>query len=410
MQSMIDRAKPGETIVVPSDLYEGPIVITKSLTIKPEGDVRIAAKGEQPALLIHASQVEVSGLTIIDPRNNPEQVVVLLKGFNNKLRNLKISTRGIGLKLEGASGSILEDIRIEGTADPQAGDTSFMNQGNGIDLFDSHDNVIRGAFLLGVQDGIYLEKSHRNEIADSRVENSRYAIHVMYAEDTDIRRNESVRNVTGAMVMEADRTEINGNRFIKSSDNVHSQGILLYEAANSVVTGNRIEGNRVGLYVEQSASNDISDNQLLHNFVGAQLSSSENNRLFRNDFISNVIQVQAEDSHNNQLRENFWDDHQGIDFSGSGRSDLPYKADPFFLTVTNAIPSLQILFNAPGMFVLESMFQNDTGNWMTDESPLMRPVHPPPSSDESQPSALWVSCILFLAGAVPFFRKGVKRI
>lgn len=410
LQSWIDRAKPGDTVTIPAGIYEGAVVIPKPLTIQASGEVRIVAKGEQPAVWIQSDNVRIQDLTVEDRRQQPDLIAVLVNGSGNQLRNLHIVADGKGLKLDGAHRNRIENIRIEGSHKSDSDPSSFLTQGNGIDLWGSHENVIVGSRISGVQDGIYVENSDSTQILQNQVTGSRYAFHMMFTHNTVIRANESVRNAVGAMIMGTDKTEVMENRFYKSDAHVHSQGILLFDAKNTLVAKNRIEGNRLGLYVEQSADNEIVENDIVQNFMGIQMLNSHDNHLYLNNFMSNVIQAQAEDSSNNRVHENYWDDHRGIDMSGTGRSSLPYRADPFFLTITTAVPSFQLFFDSPGMFVLQGLFKSDTKNWLTDESPLINPVSPPADAAGGGDRAVWLaSAFLLLVSAIPFAIPFLKK-
>lgn len=410
MQSLIDQAKPGDTIDIPPGSYTGPVIITKPLTIQANGDVKLTASGDQPILTIKANHVQLSGVTIIDQRKQQNLIALLLAGDSNRLQKIQIATQGTALKMEEADNNQIEDIRIRGIQPSGQGARAFTDMGNGIDLWESVNNVIKNCHITNMHDGIYSENCNSNQIVCNHIENSRYAIHMMYSNNTWIQDNESVQNVTGAMIMEADQIQITGNRFLKSSENANSQGILLYRTFHSTIDRNQVANNRLGFYVELSENNTIKDNQVAQNFIGFQMTQAKNNQIFHNSLLSNVIQAQAKMSVDNQIHENYWDTLQGIDFNGDGLSELPYKADPFFLTLTSSVPPFQIFFQSPGILILEELFKSDTEQWMTDTSPLMRP---PFSSSLKEGGnrgvGFLISSILFLLCIFPFLRKGAAR-
>ena len=194
------------------------------------------------------------------------------------------------------------------------------------------------------------------------------------SDGTVIAGNDGRMNVTGAMVMTVDGVLLEGNIFAKQSENVNSQGILLFAARNSVVRGNVVSGNRVGIYVEGSTDNRIEGNEITDNFMGIELLDSEGNEIAGNQWIGNVADAGARRSGANRIERNFWDSFSGVDADGDGASDLRYAINPFFLSVTERRPVFQVLFQSPGMKFLEGLYGADRSGWAVDAAPLVSPA------------------------------------
>jgi nitrous oxidase accessory protein len=231
----------------------------------------------------------------------------------------------------------------------------------------------------------------------------------MYTEGTLVRNNVGTYNVTGGMVMGVTDAVVEGNSFTKQSENVNSQGLLLFDVHTSKIKNNRVEGNRVGIYIEQSSKNDIRDNSVERNFVGIQFLDSEGNKLQANDFIANVINAEATDSPDNQLTGNFWDSFSGIDADGDGRSDIAYVINPFFQQLTHQTPSFQLFFQSPGMQFLETMMQAGRESWTMDDAPLMKPAGEQAKAGKHKLYSLLVSLGLLILSMTIIYKTGVKR-
>jgi len=368
LMERISRAQPGDTIVLAPGFYEGPVVIDRPLVLRASGEGEAVLRNEspQPALTIVAADVTVTGIVIEDEARK-EAPTVLVTGRGALLHDLRIRTGSDGIVIRDADG-----VRVSGCVVEWApAGVRTADKGNGIDLFNAHGAELAGNVVRDVHDGIYIENSDDVMVTGNRIENSRYGIHTMYANRTVIRGNAGHRNVTGAMVMAARNSEIAGNTFTKQSENVHSQGILLFDAHDTRVTGNLAEGNRVGLYVELSTNNYFSQNRILNNYIGLQLIESENNLLTENLFAGNVAHATAKDSTANNLDGNYWDTFRGLDTDGDGRSEMGYAINPFFQGLTAKRPAFQIFFQSPGMVFLEGLYQADKGTWTQDGSPLM---------------------------------------
>ncbi|WP_166240081.1 right-handed parallel beta-helix repeat-containing protein [Paenibacillus turpanensis] len=378
LQARIDAAKENDTLLLEAGHYEGPIAISKTLHLKvAEGtEVVLVNSSEAPAVHISANGVSIEGLNIRDEALKKEPTV-LVQADGVRLERLQIQTGAYGIKMiEADRSEILHSTVVwaGGTGDS----VKLSDKGNGIDLYESHGNRLAGNRISGMHDGIYLENSDENRIESNYFEGLRYGVHCMYTKGTSIRQNIGVLNITGAMVMAVQNVELIGNTFEKQSENVNSQGILLFDAHRSVVQNNRVEGNRVGLYVEQSADNVIKGNDVIGNFIGLQLLDAKQNHFTENNFIGNVVPAEAKNSVGNAVNGNYWDSFQGIDADGDGKSNIAFAMNPFFLSLSKARPGFQLLFQSPGMVFLEGLYQSERNTWTSDASPLMNPA---PSSN-----------------------------
>lgn len=370
LQAILDKAQPGDTLTLKSGNYQGPITMNKQLTLRSEegGTIALRNTSHLPAITIEADNTTITGLRITDVMVK-ETPTVLVKGHRAVLDRLHIQTGGDGIAVRDVNEGTLTNNTIDWIADgvPMAG------KGNGVDIFNGHRWKITDNTIRDVHDGIYMESSDDILVSGNVIERSRYGVHCMYTNRTSIERNEGNLNVTGAMVMTARQVSVIGNVFTKQSENVNSQGILLYDTHESTVTDNTVDGNRVGLYVELSTGNLLKNNQVSYNFVGMQLLESSTNSIEGNQFIGNVSDAQARGSEENWISENYWDNFRGIDADGDGISDITYIMNPFFQGLTKKRPAFQLFFQSPGMVFLEGLYQTDRDRWTTDLAPLMVP-------------------------------------
>ncbi|MEJ8546109.1 right-handed parallel beta-helix repeat-containing protein [Brevibacillus borstelensis] len=392
LQELIDRAQPGETVVVPAGAYPGPIRVTKPIILQGHGNVEVNSTNKEPVLVIQADHVTVRGMRIVDKRINEPDASLVVRGSYTVLEHLTIETMGTGVQLIQSDHNTLKDIAIIGGVSEPDDDTEENmldhsqhkllapkktgpkpQKGNGINLDRSHYNQLTSNRIGNMFDGIYLENSNFNEIEQNFVEKSRYGYHFMGTADTKLVGNTGSANVTGAMLMETTRAIVRENRFVKQRENPNSQGVLLFDVTHSHIENNLIEGNRVGFFMEQSSLNFFSANRLEKNFIGMQLKEAARNEIAANQFISNVIQAQAQDGKENLLEGNYWDTMQGIDLDADGHSDVPYEMNPFFLALTGAVPPYQLFFQAPGFVFLEGLFSSGTGTVIRDARPLITP-------------------------------------
>ncbi len=369
IQALIDQAEPDTVIVVPPGVYAGTLKIHKRVALLADGLVQLINNSADAGIHITADQVVMNGFTIIDTATK-DAPTVWVEANAVKLERMHIRTASHGIKLIGARhGEIRDSTIVWDTAD--APEVKLSLRKNGIDLYDAHENLIIGNTLTGMHDGIYIENSHDNRVQDNQVDHMRYGIHTMYASGSVISGNTGSYNITGAMVMAAKATEVSHNTFIKQSENVHSQGILLFDAHDSRIDHNRVQGNRVGMYVEMSSDNVFTWNRIEDNFIGMQFIEASANRLSNNAFTGNVIHAEARLSPDNEMDGNFWDSFIGIDTDGDGRSEITHAINPFYPSVVRSRPAFQLFFQSPSMLFLEGMFLGEREAWLADNMPLM---------------------------------------
>ncbi|GIP57012.1 NosD domain-containing protein [Paenibacillus sp. FSL W8-0186] len=372
LQQLVDEARPGDTVVLNEEKYTGPVVISKRLTIEGGKTAILYNSTSEAAIRIEAPGVIVRGVNILQENAGEETAAVAVHADQAVLEELRIKTAGFGIMLRDANHALLQSNEISWLRTENEADVKMGRKGNGIDLYNSHDNRIKQNTIAGMRDGIYLENSNRQKIENNRLYSSRYGIHCMYVTDTQIVNNRGEFNVTGAMIMGVRDAYVADNSFAKQSQNVNSQGILLFDVQNSVIERNLVEGNRVGLYIELSKDNQVIENAIIRNFIGIQFKQAEGNQIQANDFVANVIEAEATDSRDNELLGNYWDSATVLDMDNDGISDIPYKINPFYQALIAKTPAFQLFFQSPGMTFLSGMYSDHQERWTTDRAPQMK--------------------------------------
>lgn len=412
LQQMIDQAEPGSTVTIPEGRYVGPVVLNKPLRLEGTGLVTVENPTQGPIIRVETDGAEIADLRLSDSREDAESVAVSVTGSGNKLFRLRIATHGYGIRLNNAHGNLIEGLEAEGLA--KAGqarnEEDFVDKGNGIDLRESHDNVLRGNRIGNMYDGIYIEKGKSNRVENNMVTGSRYGYHLMFSVNTVVEGNSGSRNVTGAMVMSDKGAQVRNNDFARQSANATAQGILLFDVTGALVECNRVEGNRLGLYAQTIRSTEIRSNRFLRNFVGLQLTDARDSVLTGNEFVANVVQAQASSEGSNRFELNYWDNHNGLDLEGDGVSNLTFRAGDFFLKLTEKNPAYQIFFGSPGMVLLEGLFQKPMEEAFTDTAPLMKsPFAEGGAPNGWKPGLLVVGLALLAGSGAMIWTGGRKR-
>lgn len=368
LQKIIDEVAPNTTIVLKQGEYVGPINIQNSINITTESDATVILinKSKDAAITINAPNVSIKNISVKDV-DIKEEPTIVISSDGVEIANVQVLTDNTGIHINGANQGEINDTTISSATE----EVSQSYKKNGIQLYNSANWKLDNITIRNMEDGIYLERVDTISIKNSHVDGSRYGFHFMFVTNGQVENNEGTANVTGAMIMASSHIQVTKNKFLKQVENLNSQGILLYDTKNSLVSNNEIDGNRVGLYIEESSDVTFDSNMIKNNFVGLQWINSSDNTFQHNNVIGNVINVQSVGVADNHINKNFWDNASGIDIDEDGYSEVSYSINPLFYGLIKKQPPFQIFFNSPGMSFLESIYITNPELWMRDDKPKM---------------------------------------
>ncbi|MFJ5624621.1 nitrous oxide reductase family maturation protein NosD [Peribacillus loiseleuriae] len=397
LQSKIDEAKKGATIEIEEGEYEETLVISKPITLEGKGEVLLRSCQAEPVITISGESVTLKNVKVEHCGDEKEDTAIYVTGTNHKLEGLAVETKRYGIRLDHANGVTIKDSDIVG-----------RKQGNGIDLWESNQNQFENIKITNVMDGIYLERSNKNTIHRNDIQRSRYGLHLMFSNENILDENVSRANITGTMLMESKRTVVRHNKFLSNNKSVNAQGLLIYVSTDTEVTGNEFISNRIGIFIEEAEKNRIDSNKIMDNFIGIQFKKANGNTIMRNTFVGNVNDAQAVESANNEFNRNYWDAASKVDVNGDGESEIVYSADPYFLTLTSAIPEYQLFFQTPGLLLLQNILKSPADQLLTDSAPLMD-MTMEVEKEKSTSLSLWVISVVMILSSFSLFIFGRIR-
>lgn len=316
LQSAIDAASPGDTLLVAPGVYGG-ITVSKSLNLEGQGAI-IAAGDREACVRVLADGVKISGFVVrngfygisldevedCEVSNNTVihcvQPGIMLKfSNNNTIKNNNASFNGLGG--EGWYGIYLTNSNNNLIQENVASD----NGEYGINLFPScNNNTLVGNVAQRNDYGIYMFTDCEGNVIKSNVlSNNRYA-------GIDMRLNCHDNSVL--------------NNTIKN--NVVA-GISLMESGKNTIKGNAITGNgRYGVQVQSgSEGNTIINNTISLSQTGIFL-GADGNTIYKNAIVENVVQAddRGENTWNAPYPEggNLWSDYLGGDLMSGPDQDV----------------------------------------------------------------------------------------
>lgn len=393
LQPLIDEARPGDVLELGEGVYRGPVRIDKPLTLLGTGQTVIDGGGQGPVITVEADDVRLEGLIIRHAGNGAleEKAGLVLRGSRAAIRHNRFEHCLYGIIVRESEDSRIVANRFDG----------FPRQpvhqlGNAIDLDLSHRNVIADNRIDGFRDGVYMERSHGNEMTRNTVTRSRYGFHFMIRSDSNtVSRNEVAHSLIGILVMESDDIRMSDN-ILHGNRSYQGYGAILYDTRGSQMRDNVLGDNFIGLKLEKAYANRIEGNTLVGNQLALDVTAdTADNVIVRNQFLANQWQVRHAGSWKNALDDgeigNFWDDYTGMDRDGDGIGDVPHETERWFSYLSQRHPALQLYDHSPAVAALMSaaVGGEDTP---VDAHPLARPLA---VETQETRSILWGRAALF---------------
>jgi nitrous oxidase accessory protein len=420
----VAAARDGDTVVVPAGVHRERVTVDRRVRLVGRPGAVLDGGGEGTVLRLAAPGAEVRGLTV--------------RGGGDSY-----TREDAGIRIDNAPGARVADVRVE--------DTLF-----GLFVVQSDDCVIERTSVVGKDlpherrgDGIRLWYSQRCRLHANRVERSRdviiwyssgtvvednvvrtsrYGLHYMYSNDNVFHHNRFEENQVGAAIMYSRGIELRENAF-SFSDGPSAHGLLLKDADDVFIVGNRFLRNGTGIFFDNAPQSrdgrvDVHRNVIAGGDVGIALQPlSRRIRLWENALLGNRTQVQVLGTGTAEGnvwavdgRGNYWSDAVLYDRDGDGVSDLPYRAESTYEVLADRHPVLAFFAATPGAEAIDTaarlfpLFAPRPK--LVDPHPLVRPMPVSWVEPQDAPAAghdLAVVGAALLSG-VGLTARGVRRV
>lgn len=440
VQSLVDRAPSGSTVVVPAGVHQGPVVIGKPLHLLGEPGAAIDGQAVGDVVTIAAPGVEVAGFELFgggrDVVAASSGILIDPAGDGAYVHDVRIYDTYLGITVRRAADVRLEGVSITGAGiisgemhvvdDDQrgAGDGEGTAQlrGDGIWLYDTVRTTIARSHISTVRDGIYLSYGRQATIDGVTIEDSRYAVHAMYAGDARIVDTTMRGNLSGVVAMYGGPVAIEGGAITESGSPSTGFGVLIKDAADVSVTDAMIADNRVGLHIDDAgrtggAATSVRGSTIAMNQIGVLLSPSADPVFTGNAFIENSTQVAVGGTGVTQASwgeggvGNHWSDYTGFDADADGVGDLPYVHGGRTGQVLASDPTLLALASGPAFRLLTAV----EDRWIAgptvvhDEAPMMTAPPASPIDREAPPFPAWVPGVALIVGSAVALTRGRRH-
>lgn len=423
LQRAVAEAEPGATIVVPAGVYAGPLVITRPITLEGQGEAVIDGGGTGDAITVKAPDVTIRGFVV---RNSGDSLDREHAGITGEAANLTIENNRLedvlfGIYLKNAPGSVVRNNVV------LSKELEIGRRGDGIKVWYGAGTLLDGNRVSGSRDVIVWFSPH-SIIRNNVVEDGRYGLHFMSNEDETIENNVLRKNSVGIYLMYG-KDFVVRNNLLFDNHGPSGYGLALKDVDNVLAEGNRMVGNRVGLYVDGSPMSQNADVHMEHNLMAynetgiEMLPSVQHNTYTNNVFQENGSQITIAGggalTGNNWAQEgrgNYWSDYAGFDVDGDRIGDLPYKSQSLYEDLMEKYPELRLFRLSPATEALDlaarafPVFAPRVK--MADERPLMTPPSLPDIPGLVKPP-LWANLgaalgMLAVSVLVLFFGTRIK--
>lgn len=377
LPAALAAAAPGDLLrLLPGD-HPGGVVIDKPLTLEGVPDAAIQGTGQGNVVKVTAPDVALRGLTIRNSGLNLEAMDAGVFLDRTALRAVVEDNRFednlFGVYVWGAAEAVVRRNVIVGRRDLRTNE-----RGNGVQLWNAPGAQIVENDISQGRDGIFVATSRKNRFIGNRMTHLRFAIHYMYANDSEVSGNVSRGNDVGYALMYSSKLVIRGN--LSQGDRDH--GFALNYANESDIAGNMVkEGGHKCVFIYNSNKNNFQDNWFEGCAIGIHFTAgSERNIFSGNAFIGNQTQVMYVGTRSldwsDHGRGNYWSDNAAFDLDHDGIADSAYRPNDIVDRVVWAVPLAKLLLNSPAVQVVgwaQSQFPAVTPGGVIDSAPLMKP-------------------------------------
>ncbi len=378
LQTVIDRAQPGDTLLIYHGVYEGNLHLNKRITLTGIQMPLIQGDGSGSVITISADSCTVSGFRIdrSGSRLVEENAGILIKSNSNVIKENELTDILFGVYLFHAENNFVQGNRITGRRQLE-----FGERGSGIHIWNSQRNRFLDNVIADVRDGFYIQNAHHTWIENNESFNTRYGLHYMYADSNTFLSNRFYDNVAGAAIMYSRGIRMRHNVF-SHNRGFSSFGILFQDCHGLVADSNVIADNVVGMFFEASTNNMFRHNIVAQNDIALQMfQNSTNNTFTENNFIANlnplaIVGKRTESRWSVDGRGNYWSSYEGYDLDGNGIGDIPMKIQNVFQYLEGQNANVRVYLYSPAsqaLAVAAKAFPIININEEADVRPLMRP-------------------------------------
>ena len=356
LQTLIDEAEEGATLLLEPGVYAGPVIIDKPMTLDGKGEATINAGGKGSVIVIDTDGAVVRNLHLTNSGESHNDIDsgVQVRGRFNVVSDNVIDDCLFGVDLQQSENNIVRRNRISSKP------FELGTRGDAIRLWYSFDNKVTDNIIRDSRDTV-VWYSARNTISGNTAYDSRYSLHFMYSQYNLVKDNKYYNNAVGIFLMYSDGVVIKNNT-ISHAAGATGVGIGFKETSDVTVENNKILYCASGFYIDISpfqpdTTNRFNENLIAYNGIGIRfLNDWRGNEFKGNRMVDNLTQVVVSSgltANNNVWEGNHWSDYEGFDEDGDGVGDTPYELYVYADRIWQDVPYAQFFKGSPVLEVMD---------------------------------------------------------
>ncbi|MFH1805936.1 MAG: nitrous oxide reductase family maturation protein NosD [Pseudomonadota bacterium] len=374
----IAGAHPGDVLLLAPGRHDGPVVLDRPVTLDGGGAAILDGGETGSVITVTGTDIVIRGLEITGSGSEHETIdsgVQLLRSAARiVVEDNRILGNLYGVDIHGATDSTVRNNTIIGRTGYRVN-----ARGNGVYVWNAPGTLVENNDIRLGRDGIFVNTSNRGIFRGNLFRDLRFAVHYMYANDSEVSGNISIGNHLGYALMFSNRIKVRGNMSLADRD----QGLMLNYANNADVSDNLVRGaGGKCAFIYNAHRNLINGNRFEGCAIGIHFTAgSERNALTGNAFIGNQTQVKyvgtrdVEWSFDN--RGNFWSDHPAFDLDGDGIADGRFRPNDLMDHILWSQPAAGLLLGSPAVQLIrwsQAHFPATLPGGVLDSFPLTRAV------------------------------------
>ena len=372
------EAPAGAVLLLAPGTHHGPLTLDRPLTLDGRGEALLQGTGQGSVITITGEDITVRGLDIRGSGSSHETIDSGVQLVRTAARVLVEENRIIGnlhgVDVHGARDSTVRNNVIVGRTDHRMND-----RGNGVYVWNAPGTLIEGNDIRLGRDGIFVNASNHGTFRNNLFRDLRFAVHYMYANQSEVSGNVSIGNHLGYALMFSNRIVVHNNLSLRD----RSHGVMLNYANNADVRGNLVRGGAEKCtFIYNAHRNTIADNRFEGCDIGIHFTAgSERNAMSGNAFIGNRNQVKYVGTRHVEWsvdgRGNYWSDHAAFDLNGDGIADSPFRPNDLMDHILWSQPAAALLLGSPAVQLVrwsQAAFPATLPGGVQDSFPLTTPV------------------------------------
>jgi nitrous oxidase accessory protein len=329
LQERVDRAQPGERIIVDGGVHEGDLIIDRPVILSGRNRPLLRGSGRGSVVRVRAGNVIVEGFDI-DGRGTgdlgKDTSGIHVAAPRVTVRDCRIRGTLFGIYLLAADDAVVEANAIDGIPGRDPGEI-----GSGIHVWNSHRFLLTANTITRTRDGFYIQSSTNGRVTRNRASDLRYGLHYMFSDDNVFEDNVFERGAAGAALMYSHRLAFRRNQFVRNRG-FASVGLLLKACDDVIAEDNLIADNARGIFLEGSYRNRFAHNIIAMSDMALVIYDSSGHNVFEgNSFIGNLTPLSLSGKRTDtRFARNYWSEHREPDLDGDGIADRPYRLSSVF--------------------------------------------------------------------------------